>query len=292
MGYTHTGGTHIAAMLLKLVAMAAALSLALAALPPPLHTVCVAGAPVGCFADAFARTFPVAVSEGCPTAAGCAGQPFSANMTLETCGYLCHKSTKPGAPFTAAAVEAGNQCFCANAAMLRRAAPNATKAGDCASLPPAGLGVPCLGNPLQLCGGAWRLLAYNFTCHPYVATSLPWQDHKLPAEARVDDLVGRLSAPQLVAQLLQNGADIYGKDFQLPRYIVTQECLAGFDGGNIFLAPAVNQTPSSAFPQPCNMGASWDTELVRELASAISDGGSRSLLLIPYVNPCCLRCSK
>ena len=83
--------------------------------------------------------------------------------------------------------------------------------------------------------------------------------------------MARLSPPQLVAQLIQNGADIYGKDFQLPRYIVTQECLAGFDGGNIFLAPPVNQTPSSGFLQPVNMGNSWDVELVREVASAISD---------------------
>jgi hypothetical protein len=196
--------------------------LAWAALPPPLDTVCVMDTSLGCFADSWQRTFKVAMSDG-------AGQPFSTNMTLETCGYLCHRSTKPGAPFTAAAVEAGSQCFCANAAMLQSAQPNRTKSVDCASLPPpsgTGLGVPCLGNPLQMCGGAWRLLAYSFTCHPYVAASLPWQDHKLPAAARADDLVGRLSPPQLVAQLLQNGADLYGKDFQLPRYIVTQVLFA------------------------------------------------------------------
>ena len=29
--------------------------------------------------------------------------------------------------------------------------------------------------------------------------------------------------------------------------------------------------PSSAFPQPVNMGNSWDKDLVREIASAISD---------------------
>ena len=99
----------------------------------------------------------------------------------------------------------------------------------------------------------------------------PWQDHKLPAATRVKDLVKRMSPPQLVAQLYMNGADIYGVDFQLPRYIPTQECLAGYDGGEIFLAPAVSTTPSSAFPQPVNMGNSFDTELVREIASAISD---------------------
>ena len=142
-----------------------------AALPSPLDTVCEMDAPLGCFADSFERTFKVAASTG-------AGQPFFANMTLETCAYLCHKSTEPGAPFTVAAVETGNQCFCATAAMLRQAEPNRTKLGDCTSLPPPtgnGLGTACLGNSLQLCGGTWRarLLAYNFTCHPYTAGSQP-----------------------------------------------------------------------------------------------------------------------
>lgn len=252
---------------LLLCCLLALLPPASAALPRPLDTVCVMDAPQGCFADSFARTFKVAASAG-------AGQPFTGNMTLETCAYLCHKSTAPGAPFSTAAVEVGNQCFCANDAMLQQAEPNRTKLSDCTSLPPpvgSGLGVPCVGNSLQLCGGKWRLLAYNFTCHHYAATSQPWQDHRRPAAERVDDLVARLSPPQLVAQLIQNGADIYGKDFQLPRYIVTQECLAGFDGGPIFLAPPINQTNSSGFPQPVNMGNSFDVELVRELASAISD---------------------
>jgi hypothetical protein len=57
----------------------------------------------------------------------------------------------------------------------------------------------------------------------------------------------------------------------MPRYIVSQECLAGFDGGSIFIAPPVATTASSAFPQPVNMGSTWDAALVREIASAISD---------------------
>ena len=134
-----------------------------------------------------------------------------------------------------------------------------------------GLAVPCVGNPFQMCGGAWRLFAFNFTCHAYSPGSQPWQDHTLSPDARVADLVARLSPPQLVAQLYMNGADIYGPNIQLPRYIPTQECLAGMDGGRIFLAPPVNATPSSAFPQPVNMGNSFDTELVREVAAAISD---------------------
>eukprot|EP01051_Picozoa_sp_SAG22_P009200 SAG22_NODE_750_length_7481_cov_19.618667_1_plen_685_part_00 len=250
--------------------VAAAVPAVYAALPAPLDTVCVMDAPLGCYADSFRRTFPVGVSTG-------PDEPFSGNMTHETCAYLCHKSTRPGAPFSAAAVETGGQCFCVSAASLATAEPNRTSMDDCAKLPApggaagGGLAVPCAGNAFQMCGGKWRLLAYNFSCHPYKPGSQPWQDHSLPAPARVADLIKRLSPPQLVAQLYMNGADIYGVDVQLPRYIPTQECLTGVDGGSIFLAPAVKQMATSAFPQPVNMGNSFDAPLVREIAAAISD---------------------
>jgi hypothetical protein len=184
--------------------------------------------------------------------------PFGANATLETCAYLCARA---GPAFTAAAVENGAQCFCTDAAGLARAAPLARPDADCA--------VPCRGNSLVACGGAWRLSAYDFSCAPY--TPGAWADAALPAAARVDDLVARLDAAGLVAQLLQNGADVYAPGAQLPRYLVSQECLAGFDGGDIYIAPPVPHVASSAFPQPVNMGNSFDAELVREIAAAISD---------------------
>ena len=245
--------------------LAPAIAMVLAAVPRPLDTVCVLEAAAGCYADGLRRTFPAVASAG-------PAMPFSGNMTLETCAYLCHKSSLPGAPFTAAAVETGNQCFCANAAALAAAEANRTRMADCKDAPAeGGLAVPCAGNSFQMCGGAWRLMAFTFACHPYTPGSRPWQDHTLPARGRVADLVQRLTAPQLAAQLYMNGADIYGEGVQLPRYIPTQECLAGYDGGGIFLAPPVSTTASSAFPQPANMGNSWDAALVRELASAISD---------------------
>ena len=37
----------------------------------------------------------------------------------------------------------------------------------------------------------------------------------------------------------QNGADVYAPGVQLPHSIVSQECLAGFDGGGIYLAPPI-----------------------------------------------------
>jgi beta-glucosidase len=100
---------------------------------------------------------------------------------------------------------------------------------------------------------------------------MPWQNASLPAAARVEDLVARLSPTGLVGQMLQNGIDYYSEEVQLPRYLVSQECLAGFDGGDIYIAPPVPNVASSGFPQPVNLGATWDAPLVREIASAIAD---------------------
>ena len=239
-------GATRASLLLLLIA-------ARAAVPPPLPLLCLPTTHHGCFNDSAAsRTFPFMASNG--------GQsdPFGANATLETCAYLCARA---GPAFTAAAVENGAQCFCTDAAGLARAAPLARPDADCA--------VPCRGNSLVACGGEWRLSAYDFSCAPY--TPGAWADTALPAAARVDDLVARLDAAGLVAQLLQNGADVYAPGAQLPRYLVSQECLAGFDGGNIYLAPPVPALASSGFPQPVNLGNTFDAELVREVASAISD---------------------
>ena len=225
----------------------------LAALPPPLDTLCPVSAPLGCFNDSLTpRTFPY-------TASSQPGDAFHTNMTMETCAFLCASASPDH--FTVAALEVGDQCFCTDAAGVAAAAHLRVPATECDA--------PCAGNPLQKCGGSWRLLAVNFTCAPYVPGA--WRDHTLPLAARVDDLVSRLDATQLIAQLTQNGADVYAPGAQLPRYIVSQECLAGFDGGDIYIAPPVPSTPSSAFPQPVNMGNTWDAVLVREVAAAISD---------------------
>jgi hypothetical protein len=236
--------------LLSLLLLAACRAL----LPPPLPLVCEPTLFHGCYNDSWTRVFPHMVSNGGPT------DPFGSNATLETCAYLCATSSPT---YTAAAIENGAQCFCATPQDLARAAPNLTSASLCST--------PCAGNVLTSCGGQWKALAYDYACTPYTPSAMPWLNASLPFTARVDDLVARLSPTALVGQLLQNGIDVYGAGLQLPRYIVSQECLAGFDGGDIYIAPEVLHTPSSGFPQPVNMGNTWDVELVREVASAISD---------------------
>jgi hypothetical protein len=230
---------------------------ACALLPPPLPLVCEPTSFLGCFNDSWTRTFPFMASNGGPA------DPFGGNATQETCAYLCARASPTGT-YTVAAIENGAQCFCATPADVARAAPNRTADALCTA-------TPCAGNPLTSCGGQWKALAYAFSCAPYAPAAMPWLNASLPAAARVEDLVSRLTPMGLVGQLLQNGIDVYAAGLQLPRYIVSQECLAGFDGGDIYIAPEVLHLPSSGFPQPVNLGNTWDVELVREVASAISD---------------------
>ena len=237
----------------RIVAVSLLLQSVHGALPPPLPLVCTAATPsLGCFNDSWTRTFPFMASNGGPT------DPFGANATLETCAYLCASASPP---WPLAAIENGGQCFCTNSSQVAAAQALLRPASQCST--------PCAGNPLQACGGEWRVQAFSFSCEAY--TPGAWANPALSVETRVDDLLSRLDATGLVAQLTQNGADIYASGVQLPRYIVSQECLAGFDGGSIYIAPPVPSIPSSGFPQPVNMGNTWDADLVRELASAISD---------------------
>lgn len=241
--------------MLQVLLLVLALPFLAHSLPAPLPLICAPTVKHGCYNDSFTRTFPVMVSNGGPL------DPFGTNATLETCAYLCATNTPP---YPAAAIENGGQCFCTDAAGVAKAAPNKTAASECST--------PCNGNGLTQCGGKWRVYAYDFTCTPYTPSpSMPWLNVSLPLLERVNDLVSRMDPLSMVGQLLQNGVDIYTPTLQLPRYIVSQECLAGYDGGDIYIAPPVPKTASSGFPQPCNMGNTWDVNLVREIASAISD---------------------
>ena len=115
----------------------------------------------------------------------------------------------------------------------------------------------------------------NATCWPNLPLQ-PWQNWSLPAEQRVADLVARLNATEMIGNLVQNAAAVvrYPTDLRghlnLPRYFYPQECLAGYNGGSMFLAPPLPTVATSAFPHSVNMGNTFDATLVRRVADAIS----------------------
>jgi beta-glucosidase len=81
----------------------------------------------------------------------------------------------------------------------------------------------------------------------------------LSIERRVDDLVSRMTLEEKVSQMMNKAAAI--ERLQIPAYDWWNEALHG-------VAYAGNAT---VFPQAIGLGATWDSDLVHEVASAISD---------------------
>jgi beta-glucosidase len=76
----------------------------------------------------------------------------------------------------------------------------------------------------------------------------PFQDPALPFEARVDDLVSRMSLEQKVSQLVNDAPAI--DTFGIPAYNWWSECLHGVARAGI----------ATVFPQSIGLGATWDEE--------------------------------
>ena len=86
-----------------------------------------------------------------------------------------------------------------------------------------------------------------------------YKDFTLPIEARVDDLVSRMSLEEKVAQMLYNAPAI--KRLDVPQYNWWNECLHGVGRAGI----------ATVFPQAIGLAATWNTGLMQRVAVAISD---------------------
>ncbi len=94
-----------------------------------------------------------------------------------------------------------------------------------------------------------------------VFAQAPYKDPKLPFEKRVDDLVSRMTAEEKISQLMNDSVAIPRLD--VPAYNWWNECLHG-------VARAGRAT---VFPETIGLAATWDTELLHRVSSAISDEG-------------------
>jgi beta-glucosidase len=94
---------------------------------------------------------------------------------------------------------------------------------------------------------------------PEVAGPEIWKDPMQPVDARVQDLVHRMSLAEKVSQLLADAAAI--PRLGLPAYSYRNECNHGVQAKQGF---------STVFPQSIGMAATWDTPLIRQEADVIA----------------------
>ena len=90
-------------------------------------------------------------------------------------------------------------------------------------------------------------------CGTLSAQSFPYQDATLPAEARADDLLGRLSLEQKVSLMMNASPAI--PEFGIRAYDWWSEALHG----------AARAGTATVFPQAIGMAASWDEALLEQV---------------------------
>lgn len=91
--------------------------------------------------------------------------------------------------------------------------------------------------------------AYNF----------PFQDPNLSEAARIEDLLSRLTVEEKILQMISDADSI--ERLAIPAYNWWNECLHGVGRAGL----------ATAFPQAIGMAATWNEQLIRQVAEAISD---------------------
>ncbi|NJD08908.1 MAG: glycoside hydrolase family 3 protein, partial [Gemmatimonadetes bacterium] len=103
------------------------------------------------------------------------------------------------------------------------------------------------------------LLAVCGSAQAQVIEQLPFRDPARPIEARIQDLIGRLTLEEKAQQLNHMNQGI-------PRLGIP-----AWGGWNQTLHGVWSREPTTLFPIPTAMAATWDPELVRQVANAMSD---------------------
>ncbi len=88
---------------------------------------------------------------------------------------------------------------------------------------------------------------------------LAYKDPTLSIEKRVDDLISRMTLEEKISQMLNNAPAIERLD--VPQYDWWNECLHGVARAGI----------ATVFPQAIGLAATWNTDLIHRVATAISD---------------------
>jgi beta-glucosidase len=90
---------------------------------------------------------------------------------------------------------------------------------------------------------------------------LAWKETTLPLEERVADLVSRMTLEEKISQMVFDAPAI--ERLGIPAYNWWNECLHGVGRAGV----------ATIFPQAIGLAATWDTDLIYRIATAISDEG-------------------
>jgi len=107
--------------------------------------------------------------------------------------------------------------------------------------------------------GLGAVLASAFAPAPPSSPAAPYLDTSLGFEARAADLVSRMTTDEKISQVMNDAVAI--PRLGVPAYEWWNECLHG----------VARAGPATVFPQAIGLAASFDTDLMRQVATAIGD---------------------
>lgn len=105
------------------------------------------------------------------------------------------------------------------------------------------------------------LLLLCITGYPVNGQEVGKRNKSADWDSRIEALIAKLTLDQKISLLMNKGEEIHSNGVDIPAYNWWNECLHG----------VARAGKATVFPQAIGLAATWDSELMFRVASAISD---------------------